>query len=52
MLQEDVQLLPELYGDIAEAYMEYRMFNEALDVLQSMAERPEVSPSVVRVQSH
>ncbi|KAM0750023.1 TPR-like protein [Meredithblackwellia eburnea MCA 4105] len=49
-LREDVSEFPELFGAIADAYLESKMFSEALDVYQDMAENEETNGSAVWIK--
>ncbi|KAK4700486.1 general transcription factor 3C polypeptide 3 (transcription factor C subunit 4), partial [Phenoliferia sp. Uapishka_3] len=46
-LQENVAEFPELFGAVADAYYEAKMFSEALDVYQEMAENDETNGPLV-----
>lgn len=46
VLQEDVAEFPQLFGAIADAYFDDKMYAEALEVYQDMAENEEVRFSV------
>lgn len=45
ILQEPVEDFTELYGTIADSYIEHGMLDDALDVLQTLAEKEEVRSS-------
>ena len=42
VLAEDVGEFPELFGAVADAYFDAKMYHEALDVYQDLAENDEV----------
>lgn len=50
VLDEDVAEFPELFGAVADAYLEKRMYTEALEVYQDMAENDEVRFFAWKVQ--
>ena len=51
VLEEDVAEFPELFGAVADSYFDAKMFSDALDVYQDMAENEDVRRSVLPFSS-